>query len=1095
MTSGSVGPSLVRKVHSVKRNKISRAAVGALVFACVAACAAPSSAQSDWFGKNKVQRKQFEWYVLKTPHFDINFPGGYRDLAARTGVILEAGYEKLSNDFTHRIAWRIPVIIYGSHSDFQETNVTWSLIPEGVQAFAEPMRKRMVLHFSGSNADYAHTAVHELVHIFSYDIIYSTLLRSVFSRSMLFPIPLWFMEGVAEYYSSGYDRNAEMFMRDAAVFDYLTDLDYTGGYMAYKSGQAAIFYLNETYGPGKVIEIMDNIRNQRGSISMALESSLGITSEELSRDWKKAMRRRYWPLYADKKEPEAYGRRLTDHVKKHNGMNMKPAFSPDGQYVVYFSDLKGLDGIYLMNAVTGRVEKRLISGMMSTRFESIRSMNSNPTYSNDGTRIAFVAKSHGSDRLFVMRVPGGKILDEISIPLDFIHSPAWSPSGDTIAFVGVVKGQTDLYLYDLAGAKLTRLTDDADDEDTPSWFPDGKRIVYARSAANALQPVFAPDSAGVVRLAGVDYTASGNVHAVDSDIWSIDAGTGEKSLLIRTSGNDNNPVVIEGGEEIVFTSDEDGIDDLYRGSVAVGSYRRFTDLLGGISSFAYSKAGDRLVYSGFNVGGYDLFAMDVFTEKSKISYSTGGPALAGSAPGEAPADMASLIVPTGDSLALAADTVRAPTVTAGSDDATRRLEGAIKAEATKTHLNEPPSIGIAGRGENEVPAIVVDEDSKEDIDPDSLEAIRARVARQIGTVQRYHAGLGPDYVGNMMGIGYSTGFGFQLYNQIAFSDLLGDHHLLVAFNFFRSIEDSDVLVTYRYLKRRIDYGVGVFQFKNYLNSRVSSIGETFIDYQLFTERNYGLFAVASYPFSTFTRADLEFEGFISEREFFGTYREGSSGYEYYVPEKSKRNLLQPTFSLVHDSAYFGSFGPVIGSRWMLSASRAFAVSGDAISRTTLFADYRKYTPLFYRNYFAVRGIGALGLGDDPQIFFLGGPLTMRGYDYLQFSGSRMLLFNAEYRYPLVDAIIFGWPGRWAIQDIGGTLFFDTGSVWGKGMYVEPLPSWLEPRFVNDLAFYSDFGVGFYMRIGYLILNFQLGWPTDFSRTGDSMFHFFIGPQF
>jgi len=53
------------------------------------------------------------------------------------------------------------------------------------------------------------------------------------------------------------------------------------------------------------------------------------------------MRRRYWPLYADKKEPEAYGRRSPIHVKKHNGMNMKPAFSPDGQYVVYFSDLKG----------------------------------------------------------------------------------------------------------------------------------------------------------------------------------------------------------------------------------------------------------------------------------------------------------------------------------------------------------------------------------------------------------------------------------------------------------------------------------------------------------------------------------------------------------------------------------------------------------------------------------------------------------------------------------------------------------------------------------------------------------------------------------
>ncbi|MGD1048616.1 MAG: hypothetical protein ABR899_07700 [Candidatus Krumholzibacteriaceae bacterium] len=234
----------------MRRTRLFTAAKGALLAALICAIAAPLSAQTDYFGKNKVQYKQFTWLVLKTPHFDINFPDGYRDLAARTGIILEYGYNKLSNDFSHHIAWRIPVIIYGSLSDFQQTNVTEDLIPEGVEAFSEPIRKRIVLHFGGSNADYVHTSVHELVHIFSFDIIYGTLLRSVFSRNLLFPMPLWFMEGLAEYYSIGYDRGAEMFMRDAAVFDYLSDLDETDGYMAYKAGQAAIFYLCETYGPG-----------------------------------------------------------------------------------------------------------------------------------------------------------------------------------------------------------------------------------------------------------------------------------------------------------------------------------------------------------------------------------------------------------------------------------------------------------------------------------------------------------------------------------------------------------------------------------------------------------------------------------------------------------------------------------------------------------------------------------------------------------------------------------------------------------------------------------------------------------------------------
>jgi Tol biopolymer transport system component len=1078
-------------------------------FACamvVVALSTVSSAQTDFFGKNKVQYKQFRWDVLRTPHFDINFPEGYRDLAARTAVILEFGYNKLSTDFSHHIDWRIPVIVYGSQSDFQQTNVLYGLIPEGVQAFAEPIRKRIVVFFGGSNVEYVHTVVHELVHLFSYDIIYSTLLRSVFSQNLLFPIPLWFMEGLAEYYSSGYDETAEMFMRDAAVFDYLTDLDETGGYMAYKAGQAAIYYLSETYGPGKIIEIMDNLRNQRGSTGMALQTSLGISSEELSRDWKKAMRKRYWPLYADKKEPEAYGRRLTDHVKKHNGMNTKPAFSPDGDYVVYFSDLKGLDGIYLMNVVTGNVEKRLITGMMSTRFESIRSMNSSLTYSPDGTRIAFVAKSHGYDRLFIMKVPEGKVLEEIGLELDFFRSPAWSPSGDAIALIGVKGGQTDLFLYDLAQSKLTRLTDDPDDEESPAWFPDGTALAYGHYAPAALQPSFQPDSSGVVRLSGVDFANLENVRKVDSDIWRIDIATGERKLLIHTDGNDDNPIVLPGGTEILFTSDESGVTNLYRGSTSVGSYYRFTDLLGGVFSQTFSPGRDRLVYSAFNAGGLDLFIMDSFSEKSKTSFSTGSPLMAKlsqtNESAEAGFELQPAAVDTAarrpEALPSLPDTSRSASGTTVGGTGAGEIGGIYGAAGREIRsAEEKRRAGAINPGELEetVPQIVVDEDSKEDINPDTLAAIRKRLSREIGTVQRYHAKFAPDYVGDMMGIGYSTGFGFQLYNQIAFSDLLGDHHIGVAFNFFRSIEDSDIILTYEYLKRRIDYGVGIFQLKNYLNSRVSSIGEVFLDYQLFTERNYGVFGLASYPFSTFTRVDLEFEGFVSEREFFGTYREDSLGFSYYVPEKSVRHLLQPTLSLVHDSAYFGSFGPVIGRRWMLSASRAFAITGADVSRSTFFGDVRQYLPLFYRNYLALRAVGAVSTGNDPQFFFLGGPLTMRGYDYLQFTGSRMLLFNVEYRYPLVDALIFGWPGRWGFQDIGGTLFFDTGSVWGEGRYVEPLPSWLKPRIVDDLAFYSDFGMGFYMRFGYFILNFQLGWPTDFNRTGSAMFHFFIGPMF
>ncbi|MGD1048615.1 MAG: hypothetical protein ABR899_07695, partial [Candidatus Krumholzibacteriaceae bacterium] len=104
-----------------------------------------------------------------------------------------------------------------------------------------------------------------------------------------------------------------------------------------------------------------------------------------------------------------------------------------------------------------------------------------------------MAKSNGYDRLFIMKVPDGAIVSEIALPLDFFQSPAWSPSGGKIALVGVVRGQTDLYLYDLASAKLARLTDDLEDEENPSWYPDGTKLAYGRLPVAAIQPVFKAD--------------------------------------------------------------------------------------------------------------------------------------------------------------------------------------------------------------------------------------------------------------------------------------------------------------------------------------------------------------------------------------------------------------------------------------------------------------------------------------------------------------------------------------------------------------------------------------------------------------------------
>jgi len=215
--------------------------------ALVLAAAVPVDAQ---FGRNKIQYKYLKWQVLTTPHFEFYFHQGSEDFVVRAALIMEDGYQMLAGKLQETLPWRVPVILYAAHNDFLENNIADTLLPEGVQAFAEPSRKRIVLPFTGSYQAFAHTAVHELSHVFTFQIVYNRLLDNVFSQNYLFPMPLWIAEGVAEYLATGWDAESDMFIRDAVIHDYLLDLDYAGGFMVYKSGQSALNYeqLLEHYG-------------------------------------------------------------------------------------------------------------------------------------------------------------------------------------------------------------------------------------------------------------------------------------------------------------------------------------------------------------------------------------------------------------------------------------------------------------------------------------------------------------------------------------------------------------------------------------------------------------------------------------------------------------------------------------------------------------------------------------------------------------------------------------------------------------------------------------------------------------------------------
>jgi len=156
-------------------------------------------------------------------------------------------------------------------------------------------------------------------------------------------------------------------------------------------------------------------------------------------------------------------------------------------------------------------------------------------------------------------------------------------------------------------------------------------------------------------------------------------------------------------------------------------------------------------------------------------------------------------------------------------------------------------------------------------------------------------------------------------------------------------------------------------------------------------------------------------------------------------------------------------------------------------------DWRRYTNIHHNYAIAQRLIAGSSFGRDPRLFRFGGAFTYRGADYGDLVGSNALLGNLEFRFPLIEQLRFGWPGRITLGGINGVLFLDAASAWEKGV---------KPRFfTTEGGFHSDdllfaWGAGARINLGYFILRYDYGRGHNFQHpTGTSQHFVTLGADF
>ena len=1009
------------------------------------------------FGKNKVQYKNFDWKMVPTEHFDIYYYTGEEDAALRAARMAERAYVRLSRILRHEIAENVPVILYASHTDFQQTNITPGLIPEGVGGITEYQKRRVFLPFTGSYGEFDHVLTHELVHAFQTDILFGT---GTEANPFAFQPPLWFMEGMAEYLSlGGVDPHTEMWLRWSTLegfFIPLPMMDQVFDIRVYRIGQAIWDFIGERYGDEKIGELLRMTGYYR-SIDVAFEKTLGIDRHALSDDWEDYVKKKYYPQITDLDRPDKDARRISKRSDSGQ-VHLAPSLSPDGSLCAYIEDAQFSTDIMLASGIDGKVLGRLLQGERSADFESLRYFYTSLGWSPDGKLLAFPSKRGGEDVLNILDVEKREVVRTYSFHLDGLVSPSYHPDGKHIVFSGVSGGESDLYLLDLSTENLEKLTSGPHFERDPQWSPDGKRIVFVTDR-------------------GLD-TDLENLVFGQSKVAFLDVATKEITLMPGQEGKNISPQWSPDGTAVAFVSDRDGISNLYVQDLTSERLYRLTRLMTGVTGiidtsppFSWSRNGRRIVYTTFQGEGWDLYQiedpLDVMIEVERPEpldrIANREVATLAVTPPSQPPDYAPALDPPP---ATPADSSRFAALVRE----TELSGGALTiAGPTPVTFNEEKRLRIASANDSTAAR------------PINLAEVRAETIRLLPDVSTlspkpYKLKWAPDFLAAAPAFASNVGFAGQA--VISFSDILNNHIVQFGASVYGSLSDSDLLLSYYNLQHRMNWGVSLYQYRNDFGIYTAP------DQAGFQSQIYrGVEGTLSRPFSKFSRIEVQLRANAVSEEVFQqsfindgsvTTEQVDSGMIYYT---------EPGIALILDQVAYGYDGPRQGRRGRFSVQQAL---GD-IQSTTALGDYRHYIPI-YGAVFATRFLAGISGGHTPRIFRIGGSQTLRGLEYGQLEGTHLALLNTEMRFPLVSTLRLGWPLRIGLGGIGGVVFLDVGSAWTH-----------EARVFRDHAlddFAAGYGFGFRLALGYFALKYDIGQRTNFERRiGHAEHYFTIGLDF
>ncbi len=1032
-----------------------------LLLAAGAAYGQNQSSQT-FFGKNKIQYRDFEWSALSGPNFEIYYSVGGRELGVYAATIAEQTIRQMEDYLNYRADGRYQIIIYNNISDLNQTNLGFDLEQYNTGGLTRLGGNKVLVHFSDSRDAFLRELRVGIAKVLLFDMMYGGNIGERVQNAALVYLPDWYLNGLFAFVHTEWGTEQDNQLRELLSKKRIKKFNHLLGQNPELAGHSFWHFVTEKYGRTAVPNMLYFTRVNRDfqtGMRMVTEKKM----KALSKEWLSYYRARYQDDEAERDWPS--DTLILKKLRKKSELTQLK-LSPDGTRLAYVEHRKGIHRMYVHDLTTNKRKRIHKSGV---KWQYLYGGNLYPVlaWHPNSRSIGYFFDIKGRVHFGTIKFDDKGKFEVNEYPLfrfDHVYDIDYSPDGQHIALSGARNGQTDIFLYHVPSKRIVPITSDPFDDYEPRFYDNGKRLLFAsnRSVDTLIQ-----------------FTGDSIEPQAKTDLFSYNFESKDKQTLLRLT---ETPQVAERspkwqfGPYFSYLSDASGIVNRQLGYIDSIAYTVIRDSL----YFVITPEGDSLAQTDYDT-------LELYRDTSyHVSASNYRRNIVWHDTRPRSGDYLEILDFKNKKPVIFRGKLRPDSLAAAEQRATNtqyrslfEKQVARKPERNKQLVSLAVPVGMLdnqsfqGKSDSSLfnkngytfqspsrfPLLEEQKSGDSGVVVREIEPFRKRLESisrdpyRLAKTRLYTTNMSIDYmvsqVGNTIFQNDMPSFTVSTVNALnqnagiilkaGLSDLFEDHKLSGGMLINSDFSNNQYYLMYEYLRRRWD--------------------RRFLFVQSRSQRQEGFDVIKTNTLEGMAQFVYPLNRFQSVR-LAGIYR---SDNDTYLATDSRRLLREGVFNhvagakaeFVQDNTKELALNTLRGTRWKvyLEGYRFLNNTNDYMAVIGL--DYRSYTQLYKNMIWANRVASNISLGDRKTLFMLGGVdnwlnprfdnslappanqnfayrgigTNMRGFLQNSRNGANFFLVNSEVRFPFVQVISRAPVSSEFWRNLALVGFADVGTAW------------------------------------------------------------------